>query len=358
MKALIYFNDHTPIEMAYLSSESREKISDRNLRTMWDVHEQWSSPKSDLEPYIWKWSEVENSLRIIEEEAPLNELEQGLRRSLALKTPGADTTSPTIAAFYQTVTPGEVAGAHRHNVGAFRFVVEGNDKMYTIVEGEKFPMEPGDLILTPNWTYHDHENNSDETAVWVDVLDWPFIGEALKAPIFDNHDEFQQPVDKGQGYYSSQFGTMRPANNPESRFRDTPPYRFSWEETYDVLTNAADNGDAYDPFNGVNLEYINPETGQGPVMSTITLRQQLLRNGDSTKTHKHNASEIYYVVKGAGKTHVGDETLEWEEKDSFVVPPGEWHSHETGADESILFVMSDRPIFDAFNIYHEEARDS
>lgn len=340
--------------MQFLTDESLDRLDDRNLRTMWDVHEQWSSPGTDLEPYIWEWDEIEDSLRRIEQEAPLDELPQGMRRSLALRTPGADTTSPTIAVFYQTVTPGEVAGAHRHNVGAFRFVVEGNDEMYTVVEGEEFPMNPGDLIITPNWTYHDHVNNSDETAIWVDVLDWPFVGEALNAPVFDNHQEFQQPVNKEQGYYASQFGTMRPATTPETRFRDTPPYRFSWEETYKTLRQAADHDEAWDPYNGYNLEYINPETGQGPVMATIELRQQLLPGGRSTESHKHNTSEVYYVVKGSGQTTVGEKTLEWSEKDSFVVPPGEWHSHESTADESVLFAMSDRPIFDAFKLYHEE----
>lgn len=343
--------------MNYLTDESLGKLDDRNLRTMWDVHEQWGSPGTDLEPYVWEWADIEDSLRRIEEEAPLEDLPQGIRRSLALRTPGSDITSPTIAAFYQTVTPGEVAGAHRHNVGAFRFVVEGNDEMYTVVEGEEFPMEPGDLIITPNWTYHDHINNSDETAIWVDVLDWPFVGDALSAPIFENHKEFQQPVDKEDGYYSSQFGTMRPADDPETRFPDTPPYRFSWEETYDTLTYAADHDEGWDPYNGYNLEYVNPETGQGPVMSTIELRQQLLRDGTETATHKHNTSEIYYVVKGSGRTQVGDTTLEWSEKDSFIVPPGEWHAHETTAEESVLFAMSDRPIFDAFNLYHEETKD-
>ncbi|MGM0605481.1 MAG: cupin domain-containing protein [Halobacteriota archaeon] len=343
--------------MTYLKDDSLAALEERNLRTMWDIHDQWGSPDTDLEPYLWEWETIRESLRMIEEEAPLEDLPQGIRRSLALCTPGSDITSPTIAVFYQTVTPGEVAGAHRHNVSAFRFVVEGNEEMYTVVEGEEFPMESGDLILTPNWTYHDHVNNSDETAIWVDVLDWPFIGDAVKAPIFDNHSEFQQPVDKEQGYYNSQFGRMRPANDPESGFRDTPAYRFSWEDTYETLTYAADNDEGWDPYNGYNLEYVNPETGQGPVMSTIELRQQLLRDGDSTKTHKHNTTEVYYVVKGSGTTDVDDDTIEWSEKDSFVVPAGTWHAHETQADESILFAMSDRPIFDAFNIYHEERRE-
>lgn len=342
--------------MQYLSDNSLEKLDERNLRTMWDVHEEWGAPDTSMEPYLWEWEDTEDSLRRIEEEAPLEDLPQGIRRSLALTTPGLNITSPTIAVFYQTVTPGEVAGAHRHNVGAFRFVVEGSEDMYTVVEGEKFPMKSGDLILTPNWTYHDHINESDDTAVWVDVLDWPFIGDGLNAPVFDNHEEFRQPVDKEQGFFSSQFGTLRPANNNGNRFRDTPPYRFAWEDAYETLKQAADESEAYDPYDGVSMEYVNPETGQGPTMSTIELRLQMLRN-ETTETHKHNTNEVYYAVKGEGKSEVGGKTLEWSERDSFVVPRGEWHSHESTAEESVLFAMSDRPIYDAFNIYQEAAKD-
>lgn len=343
--------------MQVLTSESRDLLDERHLRTMWDVHEEWGEPTTDMEPYCWEWDEVRDSLRRIEREAPLEGLPQGTRRSLALTTPGLNITSPTIAVFYQTVTPDEEAGAHRHNVGAFRFVVEGSEDMYTIVEGEAFPMHPGDLILTPNWTYHDHVNESDETAVWVDVLDWPFIGEALKAPIFENHDEFRQSVDKPPGHFNSQFGRLRPAMEDSSRFRDAPPYRYSWEDAYTTLRNAADADEGYDPYNGYNLEYVNPETGQGPAMSTIQLRLQLLEGDETTRTHRHNTNEVYYVVKGSGTTTVGDLELDWSEKDSFVVPPGEWHAHEADAEESVLFAMSDYPIYDTFNIYHEERKD-
>jgi len=33
----------------------------------------------------------------------------------------------------------------------------------------------GDLILTPNGTWHDHGNNSEEPVVWIDTLDWPLM---------------------------------------------------------------------------------------------------------------------------------------------------------------------------------------
>ena len=44
---------------------------------------------------------------------------------------------------------------------------------YTVIEGERCTANRGDLILTPNGTWHDHGNNSDEPVVWIDTLDWP-----------------------------------------------------------------------------------------------------------------------------------------------------------------------------------------
>ena len=36
-------------------------------------------------------------------------------------------------------------------------------------------MHPGDFILTPSWTYHDHGNPGDEPMVWLDGLDMPIV---------------------------------------------------------------------------------------------------------------------------------------------------------------------------------------
>ena len=46
---------------------------------------------------------------------------------------------------------------------------------YTAVEGERTTMNPGDFILTPSWTYHDHGNPSDGPMVWLDGLDIPIV---------------------------------------------------------------------------------------------------------------------------------------------------------------------------------------
>ena len=56
--------------------------------------------------------------------------------------------------------PGEVARAHRHTIAALRFIIE-SDGGYTNVNGEPIPMRLVDLVLTPNWAWHDHANDND-----------------------------------------------------------------------------------------------------------------------------------------------------------------------------------------------------
>jgi len=68
--------------------------------------------------------------------------------------------SNTIHLSVQLVKPGEIATAHRHVAAAIRYVLKGSPKSFTIVEGERFTMEEGDLITTPNWTWHDHFNGT------------------------------------------------------------------------------------------------------------------------------------------------------------------------------------------------------
>ena len=78
--------------------------------------------------------------------------------------------------------PGEVARAHRHTPTAIRFIIEGSGA-YTAVDGERVYMEPGDLVLTPSWAWHDHGNETKDRVVWMDGLDIPLIA-SLEAMFF------------------------------------------------------------------------------------------------------------------------------------------------------------------------------
>ena len=91
------------------------------------------------------------------------------------------TTNNLIAAV-QMLLPGEVARAHRHTPTAIRFIIEGTGA-YTAVDGERVYMAPGDLILTPSWSWHDHGNETKERIVWMDGLDIPLIA-SLEAMFF------------------------------------------------------------------------------------------------------------------------------------------------------------------------------
>ena len=63
--------------------------------------------------------------------------------------------SPAMYLGMQLLLPGEWAPAHRHTPNSVRMVVEG-EGAWTTVDGEKCPMERGDLILTPTGLWHEH----------------------------------------------------------------------------------------------------------------------------------------------------------------------------------------------------------
>jgi gentisate 1,2-dioxygenase len=74
----------------------------------------------------------------------------------------------------QLLLPGETAPAHRHTPSAARIIVEGKGG-FTVVDGEKLPMEEGDLVLTPGGDWHDHGHEGSEPVIWLDALDLPLF---------------------------------------------------------------------------------------------------------------------------------------------------------------------------------------
>jgi gentisate 1,2-dioxygenase len=68
---------------------------------------------------------------------------------------------------------------------------------------------------------------------------------------------------------------------------------------------------------------------------------------------------MYFVVKGQGTTTVtGSTTIEWRERDCFMLPPFQWHSHQNSSmnERAIVFTVSDRPALEALGLYYEEGR--
>jgi gentisate 1,2-dioxygenase len=45
---------------------------------------------------------------------------------------------------------------------------------------------PGDLVLTPNWSWHDHANDTDAPMIWLDGLDTPLV-RMLEAGFYEEY---------------------------------------------------------------------------------------------------------------------------------------------------------------------------
>lgn len=307
-------------------------------------------PRSSVVPFLWKWTDIYGGLIRAGE---LVSLEQSERRTIRLLNPGVPSTTGatnTVHISIQLVKPGEIARAHRHTLTAIRFVVKGGGA-FTTVEGERFAMSPGDLILTPQWTWHDHYNASQNDIVWLDGHDGPLL-KALEVLAVEPFGEKQQPVEALPDHSLHRFGWARP---PESKDEwPDPAFRYPWEETYRSL-RALSIGPG-DPYDGVLLRYVNPRSG-GFTLRTIGCEIQMLRPGEQTRSHRHTSSVIYHAFRGSGRTAVNDTCLEWEEGDCFTVPLWAWHHHENHSkNEAILFSINDRPVKEVLGLYREEGK--
>ena len=131
-------------------------------------------------PHLWRWSEFSPYLHRISEiarKADVSPIEFADRQSILLLNPGLNgrlQVTNTIRCAISIYNPGDVAPVHLHSPNASRTILSEKGG-YTVVEGERCEAARGDLILTPNGTWHDHGNDGDEPVIWIDMLDWPLI---------------------------------------------------------------------------------------------------------------------------------------------------------------------------------------
>ena len=326
-------------------------MAEKNLSGYWRLGMEGlpSYPMTSVEPCLWKWADVHKSLLRAGE---LISLENSERRVVRLVNPGLDKArafaSHTIQISFQYVKPGENARAHRHTPAALRFVVQGGGA-YTTVNGQQCIMEPGDLILTPKLTWHDHSNESKEPILWLDGLDFPLIT-GLHQVMQERYPERRQAIERNSADV---------IQKSDASLRDSPPladfFHYKWRDAEKSLRGLTDSPELRDRFDGYLLEYRNPATG-GPTMTTIQCALQLLSPKHETESHRHTSTVIYHVFRGSGTTEIGERRFDWEQSDSFVVPL--WYAHRhmnrSSSDEAILFSMSDAPVLKALDLYREE----
>jgi gentisate 1,2-dioxygenase len=323
---------------------------------LWTVLSQLltAEPRPKAVPHLWRWAEMRPQVHRAGELIGTDEAERRVVMLLNPGLPGACAITNTLYAGLQLILPGEIARSHRHSPAALRLIVEGHGA-YTAVDGEKTLMNPGDLVLTPNWTWHDHGNESDEPMVWLDGLDLPLVT-SLDAIFFEEYPEERQPLSKPVDDSLRKYGAGALVPTYERHLGAySPLLNYTWERTRPALVDLAAHGSG-SPYDGIMLEYVNPRTG-GPVMPTMGCHVQLLPPGFTTEPHRHSASVVYHVVEGEGYSLVGDQRFDWQAKDVFCVPSWAPHRHvnTSGAAPAFLFSYTDAPVLRALGLLREAA---
>ena len=161
--------------------------------------------------------------------------------------------------------------------------------------------------------------------------------------------DHSKPVNGSRALYG--HGHLNPTWVRE-RPNFSPLMLYSFDQTMDALD--ALRGTAGSPYEGIALEYTNPQTG-GPVTPTISCRIQMIRKGEALKARRVTGSSVFHVVRGNGRTVIDGKTFDWGKGDIIALPSWAQHAHaNTGAEDAILFSISDRPVIQAVGLYREE----
>ncbi len=328
-----------------------ERLKTRSAAPLWEVLSDIvrTDPRTACVAALWRYDDLRP---LIMESGSLITAEEAERRVLILENPafsGASRITQSLYAGLQLILPGEIAPSHRHTASAFRFVIEG-EGAYTAVDGERTIMKPGDFILTPSWTYHDHGNNGQSPVVWLDGLDIPIVN-FFDTSFAEHHPDDTQPIARPEGDALARYGAaMLPFDYTPAR-PSAPVFTYPYARSRETLARVARVGPS-DPRHGVKLQYSNPATGGYP-LPTMGAFLQLLPRGFEGRAYRSTDATVFCVREGRGATHIGDASLLWGPRDIFVAPS--WHAVRHHADEeAVLFSFSDRPAQKALGIWREE----
>lgn len=327
------------------------ELAKDSMRGLWAREEAIRrEPTPFGKPMLWKWAKIHAGLEAAGQLITTNY--KGARRAISLVHPNmADSTSHTLNMAVQLVKAGEAVYSHRHTNAAMRFVIQGGEGVYTITNGEKCVMERGDLVIQPGWGWHNHINETDQDAIWIDCLDSGLM-RMLRTMFQEPH-----PAEDVRLYNSPVDTAVRNPGLLAPPGQALKSLVYKWRETRKAL--AATLSESENAFDGKCLEYRNPVTG-GSTFPTFSCWIQMLDGDKQTKEHRHTSNQLYYVVEGSGVSEVAGEKLEWEAGDFFVVPNWSWHRHRNSSPNipAVLFSTTDRPLQEAIGVYREEARNN
>ncbi len=333
-----------------------DRLSALHMKPLWEVLANLvpAVPHTDVQSAIWRWNDVAPFLK---ESGELITAKEAERRVLVLENPGLvgqHTCTTTMYAGLQLIRPGEVAPAHRHTQSALRFVVDG-EGAYTAVDGERVTMRPGDFIITPKWTWHDHGNPADESVVWLDGLDISVV-RMLGAQFRENLHEETQAESTPEGTAAALYGSNMLPMDFKPKNGVTPIFCYPYAQSKAALLALAKQGAQHvHACHGIKLQYVNPSTGGAPIPTMGTYLQHLPK-GFSGKPYRSTDATVFHVVESEGEIQIEGSSpahFTFAAKDTFVVPSWAPYQLKTSSG-AVLFSFSDRPIQVALHLWREQ----
>jgi gentisate 1,2-dioxygenase len=196
--------------------------------------------------------------------------------------------------------------------------------------------------------WHGHINESEQRIIWFDAANMPLI-RAVDAHFFEPGDprnnQFWQ-VDEGEEALWTEAGLVVEGTNATPH--NSPKYRYSGEATRRLLAAVPPGSDG-----ARTVRYVNPSTG-GAVMPTLDCYAARISAGASTRMKRATYNVVCLVVRGEGRSHIGDETFDWSEHDVFTIPHWTWARHEAKGGDADLFMVTDKSAFERLDLVREE----
>jgi gentisate 1,2-dioxygenase len=326
------------------------ELAAADLQPLWLQTGLLPATPSSLTPHVWRWTTLQ---RLAERAGELVGIDRGGdRRVLALSHPGLGGlpfATPTLWAAVQYLNAGEHAPAHRHSPAALRFVMQGAG-VWTLVNGDAILMEPGDLVLTPSYCWHEHDNPGDEPMIWFDGLDLPLVRN-LDAIFFEPGPDHVTPYERSSESRSEKLygaglvpvGPQRAEVERPNSGMHSPLFAYRWSRTDAHLRSQLSGGTA-----AAAVRFTDPTNGRD-IMPTLRAELHRVQPGHRTSTTRTVGSSVWLVHRGVGATVIDGIRYPWSAGDIFVVPSWAAWDHEA-YEPCDLFLLSDAPVIEALGL--------
>jgi gentisate 1,2-dioxygenase len=336
--------------MTDLESFERQ-LAAHHLAPLWKVLRTLTprDPSPAAVPALWRSASLREQIL---EASRLITADEAERRVLVLENPalaGQSRITTSLYAGVQLILPGEIARRHRHTATALRLVLEG-EGAYTAVGEERADMRPGDFLITPSWTFHEHGNRGDAPVMWLDGLDVPIIN-LLNAAFSENGAEERSPPQAlAPSDALARYGSGLLPVDYEPR-GSAPLFCYPYERTREALEKMRRHG-PWDEAYGLRLQFTDPTTGAAP-MPAMGAFMQLVPRGFTGRPYRSTDGAVFAVLEGTGSLRLGDLSVEVSPWDIWVVPGWCWYTLNATSD-LVLFSFSDRPLQRHLRIWREQ----